>query len=106
LSLYSEGKRLEVAKALGVTTGLPTTQPDTVARSNEKPTQPNRVQTLDEVMRHHIESVLTLTRGRIEGRRGAAMLLEINPHTLRARMRKLNIDWTQFRPKEDCDLVL
>jgi hydrogenase-4 transcriptional activator len=53
-------------------------------------------------MRRHIESALSLSRGRIEGRRGAATLLQINPHTLRARMRKLQIDWTQFREvKED-----
>ena len=37
-------------------------------------------------MRRHIESVLAMTHGRIEGRRGTAALLKINPHTLRARM--------------------
>ena len=36
-------------------------------------------------------------RGRIEGRRGAAAVLQINPHTLRARMRKLGIDAERFR---------
>jgi hypothetical protein len=30
----------------------------------------------------------------------AAVLLKINPHTLRARMRKLRIDGTQFREHE------
>ena len=35
--------------------------------------------------------------GRIEGPRGAAQLLDINPHSLRARMRKLRIDWRNFR---------
>ena len=48
-------------------------------------------------MRRHIERALTATRGRIEGKGGAADLLEINPHTLRARMRKLEIDPGQFR---------
>lgn len=48
-------------------------------------------------MRQHIERALLTTRGRIEGRRGAAALLDINPHTLRARMRKLGIDATAFR---------
>ena len=48
-------------------------------------------------MRQHIERALSATRGRIEGRRGAAALLDINPHTLRARMRKLGIDATTFR---------
>jgi transcriptional regulator with GAF, ATPase, and Fis domain len=53
---------------------------------------------LDEVIRRHIETALAATHGRIEGPRGAAALLRINPHTLRARMRKLGIDWKRFRP--------
>jgi DNA-binding NtrC family response regulator len=48
-------------------------------------------------MRQHIERALIATRGRIEGRRGAAALLDINPHTLRARMRKLRVDVESFR---------
>ena len=48
-------------------------------------------------MRQHIERALAATRGRIEGQRGAAAILDINPHTLRARMRKLGIDPTRFR---------
>jgi hypothetical protein len=35
--------------------------------------------------------------GPIWNARGAAALLRINPHTLRARMRKLRIDWSRFR---------
>ena len=54
---------------------------------------------LDDVVRQHIESALSRSRGIIEGPRGAAMLLAINPHTLRARMRKLDIDWTKFRSR-------
>jgi hypothetical protein len=38
-----------------------------------------------------------MTSGRIEGPHGAARRLEINPHTLRAKMRKLGIDWRSFR---------
>jgi transcriptional regulator with GAF, ATPase, and Fis domain len=52
---------------------------------------------LDDALRRHIESALARTRGRIEGRRGAAALLRINPHTLRAKMRRLRIDWARFR---------
>ncbi|MFN9383477.1 MAG: helix-turn-helix domain-containing protein [Pirellulaceae bacterium] len=48
-------------------------------------------------MKAHIEQALALTQGRIEGDRGAAKLLDINPHTLRARMRKLGIRWSSFR---------
>ncbi|MBX3420910.1 MAG: sigma 54-interacting transcriptional regulator [Pirellulaceae bacterium] len=52
---------------------------------------------LDEAMRQHIQKALTVCRGRIEGELGAAKILGINPHTLRARMRKLDIDWNSFR---------
>jgi hypothetical protein len=47
------------------------------------------VATLALAMRDHIERALIATDGQIEGRGGAAELLDINPHTLRARMRKL-----------------
>jgi transcriptional regulator with GAF, ATPase, and Fis domain len=50
-------------------------------------------------MASHIETALARTRGRIEGEHGAAALLGINPHTLRARMRKLGVDWRRFRIK-------
>lgn len=57
---------------------------------------------LDEAVRRQIEIALEATRGRIEGVHGAAAVLKINPHTLRARMRKLGIDWTLFRtPRVD-----
>jgi len=48
-------------------------------------------------MKQHIEQALAATGGKIEGPKGAAKLLGINPHTLRARMRKLQIDWDRFR---------
>ena len=52
---------------------------------------------LDAAVRQHIEAALSLTHGVIEGPHGAAVLLGINPHTLRAKMRKLGIDWSKFR---------
>jgi transcriptional regulator with GAF, ATPase, and Fis domain len=48
-------------------------------------------------MRAHIERVLAVTHGRIEGPFGAAAKLNVNPHTLRARMRRLGIDWARYR---------
>lgn len=56
-----------------------------------------RLLTLDEAMKAHIQRALIATRGRIEGRTGAAAILGINPHTLRARMRKLGLEWSRFR---------
>jgi DNA-binding NtrC family response regulator len=46
---------------------------------------------LEEVERAHIRRVLEGTRWTIEGERGAARLLGLNPSTLRGRLRKLGI---------------
>ena len=51
---------------------------------------------LDEATKQHIEQALAVTQGRVEGPQGVAALLKINPHTLRARMRKLGINWSRF----------
>ncbi len=47
--------------------------------------------TLQEAERQHILKTLEITRGRIEGPKGAALILDIHPSTLRTRMRKLGI---------------
>ena len=50
------------------------------------------VKSIDELEHDHIQMVLKETGGRIEGKNGAAKLLGLNPSTLRARMRKLDIN--------------
>jgi DNA-binding NtrC family response regulator len=47
--------------------------------------------TLEEMERAHIQRVLERTRWVIEGERGAARILGLNPSTLRGRLRKLGI---------------
>lgn len=68
--------------------------------TNGAPPTTGAFPSLDEAMRRHIEAALARTKGRIEGAHGAAALLKINPHTLRARMRKLKIAWQVFRASE------
>lgn len=46
---------------------------------------------LDAAMSRHIRRVLDICGGRVEGERGAAQLMNINPSTLRKRMKKLGI---------------
>ncbi len=46
---------------------------------------------LDEVVSGHIHRVLAMTGGKVGGEGGAADLLQINPSTLRKKMRKLGI---------------
>ena len=52
---------------------------------------PDNNGSLDDVERRHIESVLNQTNWMIEGERGAAKILDLNPSTLRSRMQKLGI---------------
>ena len=64
------------------------------------------IEPLDAVITAHIERALEATAGRVDGPHGAARILRINPHTLRARMRKLRIDWRRFRVSPTADAVI
>jgi transcriptional regulator with GAF, ATPase, and Fis domain len=115
-AILGDGRRLEVAKALGLNESLfpppaplpalPTLYEVTTddlrvpapLRAPEPPLAVGQpVISLAAAMKQHIERALVATQGRIEGRQGAAALLGINPHTLRARMRKLGLEWGRFR---------
>jgi len=100
-AILGNGRRLEVATALGAGKVPATAPPETDSAKPPEPASSPGILSLDEAMRRHIESALNATHGRVEGPYGAARLLKINPHTLRARMRKLGIDWKQFRAGDD-----
>jgi transcriptional regulator with GAF, ATPase, and Fis domain len=95
-AILGGGHRLDVVGALG---GFTVPRDQRPAATPLAPTAPNPATTvpLADAMARHIEHALALTRGRIEGPRGAAAMLRINPHTLRARMRRLGLDWRRFR---------
>ncbi len=60
--------------------------------ANENPVaQGGHNQTLQEIEKDHILKILDQTQWRIEGPKGAALILGLHPSTLRARMRKLKI---------------
>ncbi|NLH47293.1 MAG: sigma 54-interacting transcriptional regulator [Myxococcales bacterium] len=48
---------------------------------------------LDEAMADHIQYALSLAKGKVHGKGGAAEILGINPSTLRSRMKKLGIPY-------------
>jgi transcriptional regulator with GAF, ATPase, and Fis domain len=102
-AILGDGKSLEIAKALGVESerlskparaGQPAQWSGAPAVT---PPKAKSIEPLNVTIQRHIESALVMTKGRIEGRNGAAAMLQVNPHTLRAKMRKLGIDWTRFR---------
>lgn len=94
-AILGNGKRLDVRTALGATSLLvpPGPAPPPVHAGGD----PKHIATLDAAMAEHIQRALEACHGRIEGHFGAAKVLGINPHTLRARMRKLGVEWSQFR---------
>jgi transcriptional regulator with GAF, ATPase, and Fis domain len=94
-AILGEGRRLEVAKALG--SAEPTPLPAGPITPSTPPAAESAPPTLDALAARHIESALKSAHGRIEGPFGAAKALGINPQTLRSRMRKLGINWRQFR---------
>jgi transcriptional regulator with GAF, ATPase, and Fis domain len=84
-----------VERSLILCQGKPLTFAD-LDSSSHVPQEPRSEQaderlTLNQVMERHIRRVLKISNGKIEGKGGAAELLEINPGTLRHRMRVLGI---------------
>jgi transcriptional regulator with GAF, ATPase, and Fis domain len=96
-AILGGGARLEVARALGTVPSAAPGRQVVPAETAAGTGEPDDIIRLDDAMARHIEAALRRTRGRIEGPHGAACLLGINPHTLRARMRKLRIEWQSFR---------
>ncbi|MGH8721654.1 MAG: sigma-54 interaction domain-containing protein [Burkholderiales bacterium] len=93
-AILGDGRRLDVSGALGTSVRSVDARPREPAPSHANV---GEVLPLGAAMARHIERALGITGGRIEGPRGAASLLGINPHTLRARMRKLGVNWRRFR---------
>jgi transcriptional regulator with GAF, ATPase, and Fis domain len=91
--LIGQGRTLSVAAALGQNSLAPEASP--VRAAEDAPA--GGIAPLDDVIRRHIETALAAAGGRVEGPHGAARMLRVNPHTLRARMRKLKVDWRSFR---------
>jgi len=93
-AILGNGKKLEIAHALGLSN---TKQNIFIQNSKERPEE---IISLDEYNKRYIEYVLSRTNGKIDGKGGCAELLGINPNTLRARMRKLGIDYKYFKYKK------
>ena len=81
-AILGEGRRLDIARALGASSSASSVLP-----------------TLDAAVRSHIERALTQCRGRIDGPRGAARVLAVNANTLRSKIAKLGIQIAAFRPE-------
>jgi formate hydrogenlyase transcriptional activator len=65
--------------------------PDGLTKGQSRQGATDRILTLAEAEKHHIRRALEATGGTIHGADGAAVLLGINPNTLRSRMEKLGL---------------
>ncbi len=90
--ILSPGNALVLAESLRVPAAAPAPVP-AKSRGMEIPPASAAAEggALDDVERRHIEAVLSQTNWMIEGERGAAKILGMNPSTLRSRMQKLGI---------------
>jgi transcriptional regulator with GAF, ATPase, and Fis domain len=105
--ILGNGRSLEIGKSLGISQEphrqSPVATKATVSATSELRSTSSFGLTaenepfisLEEAQRRHIIAALQRCGGQIEGGSGAAALLQINP--LRARMRKLKINWRDYR---------
>jgi len=102
-AVVSIGHRLQLPEGWGVALGslsAPNTETPEVRLVTATP---RREVTLEELERRHILQILQQTGWRVEGPKGAAAVLDLNPSTLRSRMHKLGIrraDRSMNLPKE------
>jgi hydrogenase-4 transcriptional activator len=97
-AILGDGRRLELAKALGIAAAPASAlRPTRVPQATDFPRDFEEFTTFDAQARRHIEAALRKSRGRVDGPFGAALLLGLNPQTLRSRMSKLGIDSRRFR---------
>ena len=96
-----------IERALIVSEGKPLSFPYLDYYLPERSSEPsgesnNKAITMNQMMCRHITHILKLTKGRIEGRGGAAEILDTKPSTLRAKMKKLGIKITKIPENTDC----
>jgi len=91
-AVVSTGRMLQLPEAWAVSFGPLASKGAELSSSIESL---RREATLEELERSHILQVLQQTGWRIEGPKGAAMILGLNPSTLRSRMLKLGIRRTE-----------
>jgi DNA-binding NtrC family response regulator len=98
-AILGGGECLKIAAALGSLDAQPAGASPNGPDSTPAPAAPQTPgdKTIDDVQREHITAALAALHGRIDGQHGVAVRLGIHPSTLRAKMRKLNIDWRSFR---------
>jgi formate hydrogenlyase transcriptional activator len=89
--VLSRGPVLELDRDLLPVPPALTAESHVPAAASRAAGEDRQLPTLDEMERRHILAALKQTGGVIDGRNGAASILDIHPNTLRSRMEKLGI---------------
>jgi len=96
-AILGNGRKLDISAALGTSAPVPPQTDVPVGSRVERWRRFQTIEPLGTLLRRYFEYVLEVTEGKIEGTDGAASLLDVNPNTLRARMKKLGIDWKRYK---------
>jgi formate hydrogenlyase transcriptional activator len=96
--ILARGTMLEREPDLIAMLASDTSPPAPAAPADAAPAASVGFATLEEVERRHILAALEQAGGVVEGRKGAAKLLNLHPNTLRHRMDKLGIKRSTSRP--------
>jgi len=99
-AILGNGQRLEVSKALGIArpAASPPRLPSPANFDSSGDGFDTAAPSFDDHARAIIEAALRRSLGRVDGPFGAARQLNVNPQTLRSRMKKLGIEAGRFRP--------
>ncbi len=90
-AILGNGKKLEIAMALGLS--------NKIIFMQKNKFENDEILTLDEYIKRYFEYILSITNGKIEGKGSCSELLGVNPNTLRAKMKKLGINYKYFKGK-------
>lgn len=93
-ALLGSNHRLAISSAMGAAQTLSLQEP-VLGEAR----QTTVVEPLADTVRSAITAALAISRGRIEGPAGAAERLDINPNTLRSKIRKLGIRTTDYKER-------
>lgn len=96
-ALLGANRRLAVSAAMGVAQHGDVSHKLQEMRGRDVP---GAIVSLDAAVRNAIEAALIASRGRIEGRGGAAERLGVNPNTLRSKIRKCGINVAAYRDQD------
>lgn len=85
-AIIGNGKRLHIRRALGAR-----------IESEPEPTEGEDFATLEQAVRRHLEQALRQTDGQVAGEGGAADLLDLHPSTLRSKLKRHDLDASDYR---------